>query len=51
MNINIAIVDDHNVVREGIRQLLEIDGDIKVVGEARDGYECMEMLKHTIPDV
>lgn len=51
MNINIAIVDDHNVVREGIKQLLEIDGEIKVIGEARDGIECLEMLKHTIPDV
>lgn len=51
MNINIAIVDDHNVVREGIKQLLEIDGDIKVIGEARDGIECLQLLEHTIPDV
>lgn len=51
MTINVAIVDDHNVVREGIKQLLEIDGEIKVIGEAKDGYECMEMLKHTVPDV
>lgn len=51
MTINVAIVDDHNVVREGIKQLLEIDGEIKVIGEAKDGYECLEMLKHTVPDV
>lgn len=51
MNINIAIVDDHNVVREGIKQLLEIDGDIKVIGEARDGIECLQMLEEIIPDV
>lgn len=51
MNINIAIVDDHNVVREGIKQLLEIDGEIKVIGEAKDGIECLDMLKYTNPDV
>ena len=49
--INIAIVDDHVMVREGIKQLLELDGDIKVIGEASDGIECLNMLKHINPDV
>lgn len=51
MIINIIIADDHNVVREGIKQLLEIDGDIKVVGEAKDGFECLDLLEKVTPDV
>ena len=38
------IVDDHKMMREGIRQLLELDGDIKVIAEAKDGLECMDCL-------
>lgn len=51
MVAKIAIVDDHSMVREGLKQLLELDGDIKVIGEANDGLECMELLKKCIPDV
>jgi DNA-binding NarL/FixJ family response regulator len=52
-NINIMIADDHKMVREGIRQLLELDGEIKVVAEADDGIECMEILEKSEqePDV
>ena len=35
--INIMIADDHSMVREGIKQILELDGDIKVVAEAGNG--------------
>lgn len=45
------IADDHAMIREGIKQLLEFDGDIKVIAEAGDGEECLEILKKTIPDV
>lgn len=51
MNINIMIVDDHKMMREGIRQLLELDGDIHVIGEAKDGLECMDLLCEKQPDV
>jgi DNA-binding NarL/FixJ family response regulator len=52
-NINIMIADDHKMVREGIRQLLELDGEIKVIAEADDGIQCMELLEKTEqkPDV
>lgn len=51
MSINIMIVDDHKMMREGIRQLLELDGDIHVIGEAKDGLECMDLLCEKQPDV
>lgn len=52
MPVNIMIVDDHKMVREGIKQLLEFDGKIKVVSEADNGFECLEYLeKNILPDV
>lgn len=52
MPINVVIVDDHKMVREGIRQLLEFDGKIKVIGEAGNGLECLKFLEENdIPDV
>lgn len=52
MPINIAIADDHSMIREGLKQLLELDGEIKVISEANDGLECLEMLrKQQIPDI
>lgn len=52
MPINVVIADDHKMVREGIRQLLEFDGKIKVIGEAGNGFECLDLLKNEkIPDV
>ena len=45
MSINVVIADDHKMVREGIRQLLEFEGKIKVTGEAGNGLECLELLK------
>lgn len=47
----VMIVDDHALVREGLRRLLEIDGDIQVIAEASDGVECLEKLKTVKPDV
>lgn len=49
--IKIMIADDHKMVREGIRQLLELDGDIQVIAEADDGKQCIELLKKQKPDV
>jgi len=51
MPINILIADDHLMVREGLKQILEIDGDFKVVGEASDGYECLNLINKTNPKV
>lgn len=45
------LADDHVMMREGIRQLLEFDGSIEVVDEANDGEECIERLKVSKPQV
>jgi DNA-binding NarL/FixJ family response regulator len=45
------IVDDHLLVREGLRQLLEIEDDIEVIAEAGSGLECLEMIEKALPDL
>ena len=45
------IADDHSMVREGLKQLLELDGDITINGEASDGIECLKLLETNIPQV
>ena len=47
----ILIVDDHGIVRAGIRSLLEDDTSIEVVGEAVDGEEAIEKTKQLKPDL
>ncbi len=49
--IRVMIVDDHSLIREGLKQLLEFDGSIKVVGEAANGVECLENLEKYDPEV
>lgn len=49
--INVMIADDHSMVREGIKQLLELDGDIAVVAEANNGKECIDLLDENLIDV
>lgn len=51
MAIKIIIADDHSMVREGLKQLLELDKNFKVIAEAKDGVECMYLLKKETPDV
>lgn len=49
--INIMIADDHLMVREGLKQLLELDGDIVVNAEADDGVQCITQLSKKETDV
>ncbi|BCN33018.1 response regulator [Anaeromicropila herbilytica] len=49
--IKIIITDDHSMVREGLKQLLELEGDIQVIGEANDGFECLKLINELKPDV
>ncbi|HVM46966.1 MAG TPA: response regulator transcription factor [Candidatus Acidoferrum sp.] len=49
--IAILLVDDHTVVRQGLRALLESEGDLKVVGEAENGRQAVRLAKKTSPDV
>ncbi|SNR59841.1 two component transcriptional regulator, LuxR family [Maribacter sedimenticola] len=47
----IVLVDDHALVRDGIRSLLESESDLKVIGEASNGKEAIEMVGQLTPDL
>ena len=49
--IRVLLVDDHSLLRGGIRLLLESEDDIAVVGEAGDGEEAVSLARETLPDV
>lgn len=49
--IRVLIVDDHTLVRDGIRALLALVADIEVVGEAANGKEALERVEELAPDV
>lgn len=51
MCIKVMLADDHLLMREGIRNLLEFDGKIKVVDEVSDGEECVKRLLASKPEV
>src|ERR1044071_1069182 len=49
--ITVLLADDHMVVREGLRTLLEAEGDIVVVGEAQTGRQAVQLTKKLLPAV
>lgn len=49
--IRVFLVDDHNVVRKGLRMFLSLHDDIEVVGEANDGQEALDQIEQLDPDV
>ncbi len=51
MSIKVMLTDDHALMREGIKHLLEFDGSIKVIEEASDGIECLQKLEKIHPDI
>lgn len=51
MSVKIMITDDHSMIREGLKNLLELDGDIEVIAEAVDGQDCLAKLETVKPDV
>lgn len=51
MSITVFLADDHAVVRDGLRFLLEAQPDIRVVGDAAEGHEAVRQVAHLAPDV
>jgi DNA-binding NarL/FixJ family response regulator len=49
--ITVLLADDHMIVREGLRALLKVEGDIEVVGEARTGRQAVQLTKRLRPGV
>ena len=51
MTIRIVIADDHRIVRQGLRTLLEQEPDMQVVGEAEDGRATVRLVREKVPEV
>ena len=49
--IRIFLVEDHQIVRAGLRRMLELEPDLQVVGEASNGEEALEQLEQLTPDI
>jgi DNA-binding NarL/FixJ family response regulator len=49
--ITVLLADDHTVVREGLRALLEAESDIQVIGEAQTGRQAVKLARELLPDV
>ncbi|MBI5031152.1 MAG: response regulator transcription factor [Chloroflexi bacterium] len=49
--IRVLVADDHTIVREGVRLLLDAQPDIEVIGEAADGREAVNMIRQFRPDL
>jgi DNA-binding NarL/FixJ family response regulator len=49
--INLMLVDDHKLVREGVKLLIDLQPDMRVIAEAGDGVECLSVLKKHSPDI
>ena len=49
--VTIVIADDHPIFREGLRRLLEIEGDLQVIGEAADAEQALTLTRTLHPDV
>src|SRR4030042_4396833 len=51
MTIKVFLADDHTVIRDGLRFMLEAQGDITVVGDAADGRQAVNQVQKLKPDV
>jgi DNA-binding NarL/FixJ family response regulator len=49
--INVLLVDDHALMREGLRRLLELEEDIQIIGEAIDGFDALQKIRQLSPEV
>lgn len=51
MCIKVMIADDHKMIREGLKQLIELEGDMEVIEEAENGLDCIEKLEVNKPEI
>ena len=51
MVLKVVLVDDHKLFRDGLRKILELESDIKVVAEAGDGEEALLLIREYLPDI
>jgi len=51
MSIRILLADDHTIIRQGLRSLLEDEPEMEVVGEAEDGREALRLVQELVPDI
>ncbi|MBD5105574.1 MAG: response regulator transcription factor [Lachnospiraceae bacterium] len=51
MCVKIMIADDHKMIREGLKQLIELEGDMQVIEEAENGLDCIEKLEVNKPEI
>jgi DNA-binding NarL/FixJ family response regulator len=49
--IRVLVVDDHAIVRQGLRTFIELQGDMEIVGEGTNGIEAVELARSTQPDI
>ncbi len=49
--VTVVVVDDHSIVREGLREVIEGTGEFQVVGEAGDGFEAVEVVGRRRPNL
>src|SRR5688500_5378590 len=49
--VRVCLIDDHDLLRRGIKTMLETEADIEVVGEASDGAEALALVEETVRDV
>lgn len=49
--ISIVLVDDHKILRQNIRTLLEFEIDFEILGEAGDGHEALTLIENKLPDI
>ncbi len=49
--ITIVLVDDHTLIRQGVRSLLELEPDLKVIGETSNGRDGIELVAQLVPDI
>lgn len=51
MSIRVILVDDHKILRDALRSVLERENDINVIAEARNGTEALKLIKEARPDI